>query len=75
MKYNGRMVVIPWLMTTLDGDVERVHSTMKFKGVVDRRRVKREVRKFFKKTLERKVHPYELHRLLKFMSVPLNAEA
>ena len=67
--YTDVVVVdFPYLTTNDDQSTSRRWATMRFKafeGKVDRRRVKREVRKWIKRTLERNVSSYELRKILK----------
>lgn len=65
MKYDNLRVNVPWIGSDIDADTGETKSTRNwsrfhFKGTVDRRRVKREVRKAMGKILERTLHTYEL---------------
>ena len=71
---EGRLVMIPFLTTNEDGSEDRNWARLRFYGAVNRRRIKREVRKWIKRTLGRSVHPYELRRILKYSSHPLYEE-
>lgn len=70
---KGTMVMIPYLSTNEDGTEDKNWARMRFYGDVDRRRVKREVRKWIKRTLGRNVHPIELRNILTKSTCPLYA--
>lgn len=72
MRYNGRLLMVPWLGVDEDGLETKNWSRLRFNGAIDSRRLKREVRRAVNKLLERKVHPQELRNLLRH-SLPLHA--
>lgn len=62
---EGKLVMLPYLTTEEDGSTNRNWARFRFTGPVDRRRIKREVRKWVKRILGRSIHPIELRNLLK----------
>lgn len=70
---DGTMVMLPFITTNEDGSTERNWARMRFVGVVNRRRVKREIRKWVKRALGRCIHPVELRAIMKHQVFPLYA--
>lgn len=66
MRYtDGCYVSIPFINTKEDGDTERCWAHLQFRGNVDRRRVKRQIRKWVSANLQRHIHPEELRMLVR----------
>lgn len=63
MKYSDPSINVPWINTKEDGTTERCWSSLSFAGAVDRRRIRREVRKWVKRALGRTLYTEELHML------------
>lgn len=56
MRYtNGAFVSIPFVNTKEDGTTERCWAHMDFSGDVDRRRIKRQIKKWVRTNLGRKL--------------------
>lgn len=61
MRYiGGAYVQVPWLGLDDEGKSTRNWTRLTFRGSVDKRRVKREIRKFVKRDLDRTLHTGEL---------------
>lgn len=76
MKFvGGAIVMVPWIGVDEDGVTNRNWSRLSFKTTehgasVDKRRIKREIRKFIAGTIQRSVHISELQHILRFI-VPM----
>lgn len=64
-KRLGANISVPFISTNEDGTTERNWARMGFAGPVDRRRIKREVRKWVKRQLGRRIDADTLRRLLR----------
>jgi len=51
--------MVPYIDTAEDGSTDRCFAKLTFSGDVDRRRVRRELRKWVKRSLKRTLHPVE----------------
>lgn len=65
MKFLNPKINVPWIGSEVDAETGEERSTrqwsaLRFTGIVDRRRVKREVRKAMRRILERKVDTDEI---------------
>lgn len=66
MRYlHGAFLSIPFVNTLEDGSTERCWAHMDFTGVVDRRRIKRQIRKWVLTNLGRHIGHEEHAMLLK----------
>ena len=66
MKYlNGAFLSIPFINTNEDGSTERCWAHMDFNGAVDKRRIKRQIKKWVRLQLGRKLGREELAMLLR----------
>lgn len=61
----GFMLVFPYLASNADGSVSRNYARLTTNGEVDKRRVKRGLRRWVKSELGRTVHSRELHALMR----------
>lgn len=64
-KRLGANVAIPYINTEEDGSTTRNWARLSFTGPVDRRRVKREIRKWIKRALHRNVDQNTLRQIAK----------
>ena len=62
---RGARVLIPFITTNDDKSTDRNWAKLDFSGPVDRRRVKREIRKWVKRSLERNLDTFTLLKLMK----------
>jgi hypothetical protein len=66
MRYEkGVMLMVPFVNTNEDETTDRMWAKFSFKGNVDRRRVKRELRKWVQRNLQRRLHPIEQGMVMK----------
>lgn len=66
MRYqHGVTLMVPYIHLNEDQTTDRMYAKLTFKGDVDRRRVKRELGKWGKRTLQRRIHPIEQHLVIK----------
>lgn len=66
MRYtNGVYLTVPYMMPNEDGTTSMMRSRMNFSGNVDRRRVKRELRKWVKRNLERSLSVREQNLIMR----------
>ncbi len=66
MRYkNGAFISIPFINTLDDQSTERCWAHLDFEGDVDRRRIKRQVKTWVRKSLGRKLGREELALLMK----------
>lgn len=66
MRYNnGAFVSIPFINTRADGETERCWAHLDFNGAVDKRRVKRQIKKWVRDSLGRKLGREELAQLMR----------
>lgn len=61
----GATVLVPYITTQEDESTDRNWARLNFVGPVNRRRVKREIRKWVKRTLERSIDQHTLRLLCK----------
>lgn len=70
--YGGAQVMVPWLENKEDGSLDRNWTALTFttatsQDYVDRRRIKREIRKFVRGTIGRHIHIAELRFILAYV--------
>lgn len=70
MKHRFALISIPYLSIADDASTQRNIATFRFSSIgrdacIDRRRVKREIRKWVKHNLERNLHCLELRQIMK----------
>lgn len=68
MIYFAR-VTVPFISTNEDGSTDRNFANLKFESSepIRKRRIKREIRKWVKRILERNLSTYELLKLMKIV--------
>ena len=66
-KLYTKKLSIPFILTKANGDSERnfAYLTLQSPDPIDRRLVKKTIRKWVKVNLQRSIHPRELHALMK----------
>lgn len=66
MRYTtGCQIMVPYIDMDENGESSPAYARMTFKGDVDRRRVKRELRKWVKRQVGRSISGWELQGIMK----------
>lgn len=69
MKFNNPTLAVPYIGLDEAGNTTRNWANFRFAGQVDRRRIKRMVRKWVKRNLGRRIHTSELHSVCRTVRI------